>query len=421
MKQLYAFFENLRVGILSKDDDGVYSFTYDKAWRNYPDAFPISLSMPLEHERFGNKLTLAYFENLLPEGEVRKNLEAAHKVSGVFELLAAFGRDCAGGIILAAQPDYTVPSAPAKFVPIKLPDVYEAIEDHRSVAEVISENAPGYLSIAGAQDKFPAIYQDGNLFLPTNGHPTTHIVKVPIWRMGVKESVYNEQYCMELARAVSLNVPRCEVIDGRHPLFIIERYDRQLNKDGSVRRIHQQDFCQALGYTSDEKYEAKHGPSFKQCYDLLLQHVPAIQRLGSIERLLDWLCFNMIIGNNDSHSKNLSLLLLPGNKYHPAPLYDLVATSIYPKLDRRFAFNIGGRDEFSKIGSNQIELFEKQLGIKSGAFKRRLQGMIERITKVHQTLANNFHQRFPQSKIANRIADLIDDRINSLRFQKAVG
>ena len=126
-------------------------------------------------------------------------------------------------------------------------------------------------------------------------------------------------------------------------------------------------------------------------------------------------------GNNDSHAKNLSLLLQPGNKYHPAPLYELVATAIYPKLDRRFALNLGGRNEFSKIGSNQIELFEKQLGIKSGAFKRRLHGMIERITKVHQTLADNFHQRFPQSKIANRIADLIDDRINSLRFQKAVG
>ena len=420
MKKLYAFFENTRIGVLKKDDDDVYSFTYEKSWREDKRAFPISLAMPLDQQVFGNKHTLAYFENLLPEGQVRRDLEAAKKITGVYDFLAAFGSECAGSIILTDQSDYAPPSGSPELVPIELKHVYKAIEERHSVAEVISESIPGYLSIAGAQDKFPAIYQGGKFFLPKKNYPTTHIVKVPIWRQGVKESVYNEQYCMELARAVNLNVPKCEVVDGPYPLFVIERYDRQINADGSIHRIHQQDFCQALGYLSNQKYEAKGGPSFEQNYRLLIQYISPTHRLASIERLLDWACFNLIIGNNDSHSKNLSLLLQQGNKYSLAPFYDLISTAIYPKLDRRFSFLIGDRDEFSKIGKNQISQFEAVLGIKQGVFRNRLGRMIEAIAKSHRDLAAEFQQRFPKSKIAIRIADLIDDRVKSLKLQRAV-
>ncbi|NDC23344.1 MAG: hypothetical protein EBZ49_04360 [Proteobacteria bacterium] len=250
MKQLYAFFESKRVGVLTKDDEDVYSFEYEKSWREDLNAFPISLSMPLDQEKFGNKVTLSFFENLLPEGDVRKELEAAHKITGVFDFLAEFGRDCAGAITLVDQPGYKAPSGLPDLVPIEMKKIHQAIEENLSVAEVISETSPGYLSLAGAQDKFPAVFKDGKFYLPKSGHPTTHIVKVPIWRHGVKESVYNEHYCMELARAVGLEVPSCQVVDGDHPLFVIERYDRQLNKaDGSTHRIHQQDLCQAQGFS----------------------------------------------------------------------------------------------------------------------------------------------------------------------------
>ena len=225
MKQLYAFYESKKVGVLTKDDENVYSFEYEKSWREDPEAFPISLSMPLDQEKFGNKITLSFFENLLPEGEVRRELQESHRIEGVFDFLAQFGQDCAGAITVSENSAPIARDNAEELVSVDMSKVYEAIEQNRSVADVISETNPGYLSLAGAQDKFPAVVKDGKFFLPKNGQPTTHIVKVPIWRQGVKESVYNEFFCMQLAKLAGLEVPNCKVIDGEHPLFVIDRYD----------------------------------------------------------------------------------------------------------------------------------------------------------------------------------------------------
>ena len=67
--------------------------------------------------------------------------------------------------------------------------------------------------------------------------PTTHIVKTPIWRQGVKESVYNEYFCMRLAGMVGLEVPNCFIIEGRHPLFVIERYDRKNIDKSNINQV----------------------------------------------------------------------------------------------------------------------------------------------------------------------------------------
>ena len=87
---------------------------------------------------------------------------------------------------------------------------------------------------------------------------------MPIFRNGVKDSVYNEYFSMTLARLVGLPVPHCEINeDHDHPLYIVERYDRT-QEAGRINRIHQQDFCQAQGVTSEFKYESKGGPSIGQ-------------------------------------------------------------------------------------------------------------------------------------------------------------
>ena len=147
----------------------------------------------------------------------------------------------------------------------------------------------------------------------------------------------------------SFNVPSVHVIDGVHPLFVVERYDRHLV--GTVmRRIHQQDFCQALGILSSEKYESDGGPSFETDFKLMIDNVSAKKRVESTFRLIDWLCFNLLIGNNDSHSKNISFLMIDG-KYELSPFYDLISTAIYPTLDAKFSFKIGGVSSFTSIGA----------------------------------------------------------------------
>lgn len=420
MKKLNVFFESHKVGELKRDEELIYSFVYDSTWLNHPKKFPLSLVMPLEEKEFGNKVTLSFFENLLPEGDVRETLSKARHINGDFEFLKEFGKDCAGAIIISNEDESPFIENNSEKTPINMKKVFKAIDQNHSVADVIAEMNPGYLSLAGAQDKFPAIYQDKKFYLPLNGNPTTHIVKVPIQRHNIKESVYNEYYCMELARAIGFTVPICQVVgDGTHPLFVIERYDRFVDEKDIIHRIHQQDFCQAQGFVSENKYESMGGPRIKNNYELILKNVYFRNRVENTYTFLDWICFNLLIGNNDSHSKNISFIL-KDEKIELAPMYDLISTIVYPKLKRTFAFMIGERNEFSKIGKNQFEMLDKELGLKVGTMAGRMQIVHDKVMKIKDIVAKRIVVDHKQVKIVQRIAEEIDGRAKSLKFQKAI-
>ena len=89
----------------------------------------------------------------------------------------------------------------------------------------------------------------------------------------------------------------------------MERYDRVRDSNGTLNRLWQADFCQLAGKPSDCKYEADGGPTFKDCFDLLTAHSvrPALDQ----RNLLRWLFFNLYVGNNDTHAKNIAILNTP--------------------------------------------------------------------------------------------------------------
>lgn len=416
MSKLNIFYEKKHVGTLHRNSDLVSSFSYSDQWLKDKSAFQLSLAMPLQKESFGNKVTLSFFENLLPEGDARDALEKTQDTRGTYDILKKFGSDCAGAVIVSDKEESPFDrNLEGGEVEIEMSEIYKAIDEKRSVAEVIANLDPGYLSIAGAQDKFAAIFRDDKFYLPTGGLPTTHIVKVPIFRSGVKESVYNEYYCMRLAGLVGLNVPKCFVIDDEeHPLYVTERYDREIGEN--VVRIHQQDFCQAQGVVSEYKYEAKGGPTLKDNYQLIKTNVTISKRSQAMFDYLDWVCFNLLIGNNDSHSKNISFLLNDG-KLELAPFYDLLCTAIYPKLRRNFSFVIGDRDDASRVGSNQFKMVDEKLGLKQGTMGLKAIEMSEKLLKHKDELANKIKVELPNGKIIQKISDLIENRCKSLKRQ----
>jgi serine/threonine-protein kinase HipA len=418
-RKLNVFYEDSLVGVLHRDDELIYSFQYSDQWLRGPNSFQLSLAMPFRDEAFGNKVTLSFFENLLPEGESRDAIEKSQHLKGTFDFLKQFGRDCAGAVMITAEEKSPYSEKKHSLVKIELEQIFKAIEDKRSVAEVIASMNPGYLSIAGAQDKFAAIYQADEFYLPSGGSPTTHIVKVPIHRSGVKESVYNEYYCMKLANRVGLHVAHCFVRDDKkHPLYITQRYDRTHEK--TIKRIHQQDFCQAQGIVSEEKYEATGGPTLKDNYELIKSNVTVKQRSQALFQFLDWTCFNLLIGNNDSHSKNLSFLLKDG-KIELAPFYDLLCTAIYPNLKQNFSFLIGDRDNSSQIGKNQLEMVDQNLGIKLGVMSERMLLMREKLLENKDGLADELSRELPHAKIIKRISQLIGNRCKSFLKQSPRG
>lgn len=417
MSRLNVFYEDLKVGELVRNEDLVYSFQYQVEWLKNPKNFPLSLAMPLQEEAFGNRITLSFFENLLPEGEVRDAIARSHNVESSFEFLKEFGQDCAGAVIITEAEISPFKEGSTNKVEIDMQKVFLAIEENQSVADVVADMEPGYLSLAGAQDKFAAIYEDGKFYLPKNGAPSTHIVKVPIKRSGVKESVHNEYFCMQLAKAIGFDIPHCQIYgEGTHPLFVIERYDRYMDSEGKYHRLHQQDFCQAQGIVSEEKYELKGGPSIKDNYDLIIQNVNIRKRMDNAYAFLDWICFNLLIGNNDSHSKNISFLLKDG-KIELAPMYDLLCTAIYPKLKKQFSFIVGDRDDSFRIGRNQFETVDKQIGLKIGTMNERMRLINDKVMSQKDAVVKSILMEHKGVKVVNRISDLINDRSKGLSQQ----
>jgi serine/threonine-protein kinase HipA len=116
-------------------------------------------------------------------------------------------------------------------------------------------------------------------------------------------------------------------------VLLVARYDRRVGVDGQPMRIHQEDFCQALGVVPEMKYQNEGGPDLKACFDLLRKATrPSAPQ---VLRLLDAVVFNALIGNHDAHAKNFSLLYAdPGKNAAPtlAPLYDMLCTAVYDHL-----------------------------------------------------------------------------------------
>ncbi|ASY73723.1 HipA protein (plasmid) [Sinorhizobium fredii CCBAU 83666] len=176
--------------------------------------------------------------------------------------------------------------------------------------------------MAGAQSKVPVVLIDRRIALPLPGQATTHILKPPIARFpGTTE---NEAFVKKLGATIGLDIAPVEPrsAEGRS-FLLVERYDRVRDASGVVRRIHQEDFCQALGVPPETKYASGGGPTFKDCFELL-RRVSA-RPATDVLKLLDAAIFNLVVGNADAHGKNFSILY---DDHGPrlAPLHDLLST-----------------------------------------------------------------------------------------------
>ncbi len=181
---------------------------------------------------------------------------------------------------------------------------------------------------------------------------------------------------MELASALGLNTAKVRHGKTGQTAFLeIERYDRFLNADGNLERLHQEDFCQALGITPERKYQQEGGPSLRQCFELIRAHstAPALDVL----QMMDAAFFNCLIGNGDAHGKNFSLLY-KNKEVRLAPLYDLVCTHAYPQLDPCYAMKIGKERHPEKIRTVDFQLFVKEAGVNEKAAFKRMAALLKK-------------------------------------------
>ncbi|GBG14978.1 serine/threonine-protein kinase HipA [Novimethylophilus kurashikiensis] len=334
-------------------------FVYAADWLTQPFAKPIAPALSLDRQEHAGEAVEAYFENLLPEANLRDLLKIKYQVSTLFGLLAAVGGDTASAYTL-------LPAGESPQPPKYQATTWEAIAQSLRPTEVSlapeSQNEGTRISLAGAQFKKSLLLMpDGTPALPLGNAPSSHILKPNIGNLeGVWASALNEVFMMKLARAIGLETAEIEYqLVAKSAL--IKRYDRMFNEKGALLRLHQLDLCQLDGKPSTIKYESDGGPSLARCRHLLQTHgVPAMD----IKRLIEWVFFNLFIGNHDSHAKNLSIYYPPQGGARLAPFYDLLSTSLYPGLSRTFAFKIGGENIPGKIEISHIETMARELGFK---------------------------------------------------------
>ena len=351
------------VGTLYNTDP--LSFSYSATWLSTPGAAPIHPDLPLATEVSSTPHVTAFFENLLPEGDQRTVISKREQVTTVFGLLARVGGESAGAYTLVAEGETLQPPV---YQPLSWEQVRALVHsdvaqsEERTAIERAARDMPRpRMSMSGAQFKV-LLYLDsqGNPARPMGNAPSTHILKPDIQPSDIKAfaSSVNEAIVMRAASLCGLptaNVVYQSVVQA----CLVERYDRVRQHDGALRRLWQADFCQLLGVQSAVKYEHEGGPGFKDCYDKLALSVqPAVDR----RHLLRWLFFNLCVGNNDTHAKNLSLLATPQG-LRLAPFYDMMCTRIYPGLSNQFALAIAGEVEPGQLTGAHLAELATTLGV----------------------------------------------------------
>lgn len=347
-----------RVGVLRADEDQRFVFRYVDEWLNAADAFPVSITLPLSPDEIIGRSAHAFFANLLPEGGVRQAVCRRLGISEAndMELLRAIGGECAGALsVVSARTPLAQPEP--EYEELSATRLQQLASDDDRVVPLLIGGAQTRLSLAGAQDKVPVAVLDGRIHLPLKSSPSTHILKLPNSRY--PHLPQNEAFVLGLAQRCGLDVVRCELTRATKPVsLLVERYDRARDdKPWPARRLHQEDFCQALGFLPAQKYEQEGGPTLAQAVGVVRRS--SIAPLADVPRLLKWQVFNAAAGNADGHGKNLSILYDDAGP-RLSPFYDLVSTREYPNLDRLMAMSVGGRRNADELGRQQwIELAEE--------------------------------------------------------------
>jgi serine/threonine-protein kinase HipA len=216
---------------------------------------------------------------------------------------------------------------------------------------------------------------------------------------------------MKLARVVGLNVPDVDIIEGEYPLYIVRRFDR-IEVDGGIKRIHQQDFCQARGITSAKKYESDGGLTFASNFALVRD--VSVAPIPDLNQLLTWFWFNLVIGNNDCHSKNLAFLQTPTG-LRLSPFYDLLSTTIYKEITSKFSYGIGKLMLWHKLSDKNLAMLAKEIGISDLAIKNPANKLFKELDKHLETSVQEFETRFASVNTARIIEKEIKKRMRYFR------
>ncbi len=355
MARLPVYFEQRLVGTIDVDRDGP-SFIYDSDWIDTRGAFPISTSMPLRSERVAPATFLPWAANLLPESEQLRTLGQLLGMApgDVIGLLSAIGGDTAGALSIG-RPGRT---SSVQWRPVD--DLERIIEELPNKPFLVGEEGVS-MSLAGAQTKLAVAVDDASrICIPTNGSPSTHILKPDAPRLW--GGVQNEAFCLTLARRLKIPTPSVTTAQaGKRTYLLLKRYDRT-EDGGRWRRLHQEDYCQALGTHPSAKYESNQtgirGPTLKDMFEVTRRHMSPTD----IVRLLDMVVVNVLACNTDAHAKNYSIMIRAGGA-SLAPMFDVMCGEVWENVTKNLAQTIAGKSRGDQLRGRHWHQLARECGL----------------------------------------------------------
>ncbi len=374
VSELPVYYESRTVGTIEVHAEGP-AFVYAPEWLSTRGAFPLSLLMPLSPRRVAPRIFLPWAANLLPEASQLRaiGLKLGAAPEDVIAILSEVGRDTAGALSVGKSGS----TSEAGWRPVTTGKALERIlEELPSKPFLVGEDGVS-MSLAGVQSKIGvAINAEGEICVPVNGAPSTYILKPDSERL--YGGVQNEALCLTLARRIGLNAPEVTTgTAGERSYLLVTRYDR-IEQNGRWRRLHQEDFCQALGRPPSAKYESNQtgipGPTLPEMFALTrnAMHAP------DVVNLLDYVIFNVLACNTDAHAKNYSLMI-SGKGFKLAPIYDVMCGAVWEHVTRNMAQKIADKSRGEHLKLRHWQRFAADCGLNAPRLVARVQTMAKAV------------------------------------------
>jgi len=430
---LNVFLNSRLVGRLRRETSGAILFQYDRSWREWESALPVSLSLPIREQPYVGAPVLAVFENLLPDNDsLRRQIAARARAEGTdaYSLLEAIGHDCVGALQFLPPDVEPTPAGTIDAVPVNGREIGIILDNLATAPLGITEDESFRISIAGAQEKTALLRWNRRWCKPRGTTATTHIFKPSIGKLpngvDLTSSVENEYLCLKIVDALGLPAAKAEMETfGDRRVLIVERFDRLWTENQRLLRLPQEDSCQALSVPPTRKYESGGGPGIVDILKMLR---------GSDEPLRDQRSFlktNIVfwlIGATDGHAKNFSIFLSPGGRFHLTPLYDVI--SAQPSVDSkqilwrqfRLAMAFGAKPHYQirQIASRHFFQTAGQAGVGKEVIGSIVEELLGRATTAVDSVLSKLPRNFPDP-IATSIAAGIKRRLRLLELEKTHG
>ena len=410
--QLIALLDGREVGMVHYKNARL-SFVYTDEWRADPDAYPLSLSMPLASAEHGHARIEAFLWGLLPDNDrVLENWGRRFQVSprNVFRLITHVGEDCAGAVQFVRPERLELLHKEPASREVKWLTDHEVAERLKALRADHSQwrNAQdrGQFSLAGAQPKTALLFERQRWGVPSGRVPTTHILKPPTGEWDGHAE--NEHFSLRLARTAGLIVPNSTVQHfGDEIAIVVERYDR-VRSAGRWSRIHQEDICQALGLHPTNKHESDGGPGVRTITELLREQ--SSNPNADVQSFVDAIVFNWLIAGTDAHAKNYALLLGGSGAVRLAPLYDLASLLPYQTINlqkAKLAMKIGGEYRLGNIRLRHWKRFATALRLDEAWLMERIRTMTaslpDHATSIRNELEADGLSHITVTRLAQRL------------------